>query len=161
MAMMQTVRSLALLALAVGLVACTALPTRPVLPGEEAARLRALQEMADSDNGLAQAQLAVLYYDGRGGIERDPARAYELFARAAVTGCPASQLYLGLMHLSGEHLPKDMERASFWFRKAADQGRTDLSARLIELHGEEIPLRLRVAYEWIRDPIGAVPVAPR
>ena len=155
--MMQIGPSVTALVVASCLFGCSALPTAPLLPGEGAARLRALRAAAEEDNGLAQAQLAVLYFAGEGGIERDPERAHRWFSRAADSGCPASQLYLGLMHLSGEHVPKDLDRASFWFRRASDQGQAALADRLLLVHRDEIPLRLRVAYEWIRDPLGASP----
>ncbi len=155
--MMQIARRITALAVAVWLCGCSALPTTPVMPGESAARLRALRAAAEDDNGLAQAQLGVLYFQGDAGVSRDLDMAHRWFLRAADSGCPASQLYLGLMHLSGEHVPKDLDRAAYWLRLAADQGQVALEDRLLQMHRGEIPLRLRVAYEWVRDPLGAPP----
>ena len=145
--------------LLVALTGCSLLPlpSEPVLPGERAARLRALQAGAEAGNSLAAAQLAVLYYEGAGGMPRDPARAHALFEVAVAEGCPASELYLGLMHLSGEHGERDLDAAGERFRRAASQGRVAVLERLGLVHLDEIPLRIRVAYEWIFDPLGSVP----
>ncbi len=151
--MTRIVPSLAALLLA----GCAAMPSTPMVPGEGAARLRALRSAAERDNGLAQAQLGALYLEGAPGIEPDPQRAHRWFTTAARQGCPASQLHLGLMHLSGEHVEKDLDRATYWFRRATDQGQAALHLRLLQVHAEELPLRLRVAYEWIRAPLGAAP----
>jgi len=136
---------------------CSLLPTSPVIPGEGAARLRALHSAAEQDNGLAQAQLAVLYFEGAPGVGRDLERAHYWFLKAADHGCSASQLHLGLMHLSGEYLAQDLDLATHWFRQAAEHDRAAIHQRLIQVHSNDLPLRLRVAYEWIRDPRGGPP----
>ena len=43
----------------------------------------------------------------------------------AENGDPASQLNLGWMYRDGKGVPKDAERAAFWFRKAAEQGHVE------------------------------------
>ncbi len=45
-------------------------------------------------------------------------------------------------------------------RDGAHQGEAALGERLLQVHRKEIPLRLRVAYEWMRDPMGAPPEPP-
>jgi TPR repeat protein len=155
--MMPIIRSLAAVTTLMLCSSACVFSSAPLLPGEGHARLRALRKAAERDNGLAQAQLAVLYVEGAPGIERNPERAHHWFRKAAGQGCAASQLYLGLMHLSGDYVEKDLDLAGHWFRQAADQGRTEVRNRLLQVHTEELPLRLRVAYEWIRDPLGGAP----
>lgn len=152
--MQRIAPSVAALSLLLCTTACSMIPSTPLLPGEGAARLRALRAAAEDDNGLAQAQLGVLYFAGAPGVEPDPERAHHWFSEAAKQGCAASQLHLGLMHLSGEYVAKDLDEAGYWIRLASEQGRGAIHERLLQVHADELPLRLRVAYEWIRDPLG-------
>ena len=146
------------LALLVALVACAG--SGPLLPGEEEARVRALLALAEEGNGVAQAQLAVHYLEGGGGVPLDAERGVFWIRRAAEEGCPASQTYLGLLHLEGEHVDRSLDEATAWFRRAAELDEQLLRERLALIYGDELPLRFRVAYEWLHDPLGRSPAPP-
>ena len=153
--MTRTARSALALLLLLGAACMTT--SQPLIPGEAAARMRALHKQAEAGNGLAQAQLGVLYYDGAPGVARNPERAHHWLSQAASQECHASQLYLGLMHLSGDGVEKDLDAASAYLRAASEEGHTALHQRLMQVHRGELPLRAQVAYEWIRDPLGPPP----
>ena len=59
---------------------------------------------------------------GRGGVKKDPNRAYELFESAANKGLARAQFNLGTMLMDGDGIPKNQTLALNWFKKSADQG---------------------------------------
>jgi uncharacterized protein len=73
---------------------------------------------ADQGNGSAQVELAIMYQDGVGGLQRDNAKAKNLFLLAAEQGNIKGELMLGLA-LDED---KDYAKSVKWYRKAADQG---------------------------------------
>lgn len=65
------------------------------------------------------------------GVEKDPARAYDLRRRAAEGGLAASQLTLGAAHLRGAPgVPRDLDQAIHWLKLADEQGRPEAPALL-------------------------------
>jgi TPR repeat protein len=64
--------------------------------------------------------LAVMYRDGRGGLEKDDAQALVWLRKAADAGF-ASVLYdIGWHYETGRGVPKDDAQAVVWYRKAAE-----------------------------------------
>ena len=61
---------------------------------------------------------------------RIPAKAVELFQKAADQGNADAQNNLGVMYYSGEGVPSDTAKAAEWFKKAAAQGNADAQANL-------------------------------
>jgi len=64
----------------------------------------------------------------------------ELIQRAAEQGLPEAQMSLGLLYL-GEGVPKDIEQAIYWFRKAGDGGNGDAFTNLGNIYcdGDGVP----------------------
>jgi len=69
--------------------------------------------------------VARAYQNGWGGTARDPAKAYDLFLRAAKMDDPRAQRYLGMALLNGEGVTQDKAQAYRWFKKSADAGYRD------------------------------------
>ena len=62
---------------------------------------------------------------GRGGIDRDPHRAAELFEGAAEQGLAEAQYALGVAYDSGGGVDQSYTEAMGWYTKAAEQGHLD------------------------------------
>ena len=63
-------------------------------------------------------------------MPKDPAKAVELFQKAADQGNADAQNNLGVMYYSGEGCPEIRPRPTEWFKKAAAQGNADAQANL-------------------------------
>ncbi|HEY6983578.1 tetratricopeptide repeat protein [Reyranella sp.] len=81
--------------------------------------LQALQHALAAGSPEAAHQLGLVYAHGLAGIERDDARAAQLFERAATAGLYRAQLNLGILYLRGQGVPRDLVRARGWLEKAA------------------------------------------
>ncbi|MCV0394256.1 MAG: sel1 repeat family protein [Rhizobiaceae bacterium] len=76
---------------------------------------------AEAGDGQAQTLMAEIYSRGLG-VRQDPAKAAELYGKAAEQGVPEAQFQYALILLDGEHAKKDRERAFTLMRSAADAG---------------------------------------
>lgn len=85
-------------------------------------RVEAIIRLARSGDAAAQFALGNLYKDGKGGVPRDYAKAYDSFLAAAGQGHTGAQFNLGAMHGNGIGVPRDDAKAMEWIRKAADGG---------------------------------------
>ena len=87
---------------------------------------------------VASAFVAVGAYSltGKGkGIERDTARAFEMFSFAATEfGDMHAQYNLGLMYIEGAGITKDVRRGARWLRLAADKQHIESQAVLGRLY---------------------------
>jgi len=90
-------------------------------PTSEADWLTKLKVAANSDDPVAEYELASRLYDGNG-MARDPQAAAKLFQRAADHGLAPAQYRLANMYETGVGLPKDLASAKAWSEKAADRG---------------------------------------
>src|SRR5690606_28346826 len=52
-------------------------------------------------------------------------RGLKLVLEAAEGGHPPSQVFVGMMHQGGFHLPEDQREALRWFQRAIEQGNAD------------------------------------
>ena len=70
----------------------------------------------------------------------------------AENGDADSQFSLGLKHYDGKDVPKDLEKAIFWFTKAAEQGHAQAQYELGRCYskGEGITQDYPQAFEWYR-----------
>ena len=55
-------------------------------------------------------------------VPYDPAKAFQLFEKAANANIPAAQYNLSVLYRYGEGVEKDEENADFWRMKAAQNG---------------------------------------
>ncbi|WNC70695.1 tetratricopeptide repeat protein [Thalassotalea psychrophila] len=72
--------------------------------------------------GTQENQLAISYYQGSMGYEKDWKEAFRLFEQAAEKGNPYSQISLAQMYRDGEAVEVNLERALYWFELAKQQG---------------------------------------
>src|SRR5690606_20796351 len=71
-----------------------------------------------------------LYESGRG-VERNFAKAFEYFEKAARQGDPKAQNNLGALYAHGQGVERNNAWAVFWFVKAARQGNQTAQKNLI------------------------------
>ena len=76
---------------------------------------------ADQGYAMAQVNLGLMYYNGRG-VPQDYAQAMKWFRLAADQGYAMAQYNLGTMYAKGQGVPQDDAQAVKWYRLAADQG---------------------------------------
>jgi hypothetical protein len=80
--------------------------------------------LAAAGDARAQSGLGFMYYSGRG-VERDSARAAELFNRAAEQGEPTAQLFLALMYFRSDGLPANLPLAMMWIELSMSGGQSE------------------------------------
>ena len=92
-----------------------------------------LKRQAEAGDALAQNELGMRYYEGKG-VPKDAAQAVVWWRKAAEQGNATAQRRLGVSYLYGEGMPKDPTRNPFllseegaklgveWLHKSAEQG---------------------------------------
>jgi len=123
-------------------------PTIESAPSAE--NIATLKEQAVSGDAVAQYNLGISYYNGRG-LPQDYAQAAMWFHKAAVQGFDNAQYNLGLMYAGGEGVPQDYAQAASWFRKAAEQGDADAQFKVgvFYYNGWGLPQDYAEAYFWL------------
>lgn len=81
-----------------------------------------LREAAQRGDAVAQHDLGLLYYDGKG-VTQDYAEAAIWYGKAAAQGELKSQVKLGSLYMNGQGVPQDYEEAYFWLILAATCGK--------------------------------------
>jgi uncharacterized protein len=81
-----------------------------------------LQAATKKGNTEAMLTLGYAYLRGELGLEKDSAKAVDLFTQAAKKGHIDAQYNLGLMYVRAEGVEKDMKKAAMWFERSALQG---------------------------------------
>ncbi|CAB4415534.1 unnamed protein product [Rhizophagus irregularis] len=61
-------------------------------------------------------------YENGEGVDKDYARAFELYHKAANSGYGFAQYNLANMYEYGEEVEKDINQAIYWYEKSAKQG---------------------------------------
>jgi TPR repeat protein len=89
--------------------------------GDYSAALSGWQGLAKDGHPLAAYRLGHLYRSGKG-VEKNHKRALHWFGRAASQRLAAAFYQIGLMHLAGEHVMKDIAAAWAHFKVAARLG---------------------------------------
>ena len=77
---------------------------------------------ADKNVGICMYNLAVFYDEGKGGLKKDPAEAFQLHYRAALTAFVPSQLALGTRYRDGKGVAVDAQAALAWYDRAMRNG---------------------------------------
>ncbi|UZO03689.1 uncharacterized protein OCT59_024092 [Rhizophagus irregularis] len=67
------------------------------------------------------------------GTKIDKCRAFELYHKAAELGDSQAQYNLAFMYKNGYGTTKDFDKATYWYRKSADQGHEDAHNKLYQL----------------------------
>ncbi len=73
---------------------------------------------------VAWSPSVILYANGRG-VEKDDAKAAELYRKAADAGNSRGLVALGILYANGRGVEKDDAKAAELYRKAADAGNSD------------------------------------
>jgi TPR repeat protein len=77
--------------------------------------------LAEHGNALAETQLGLMYFAGRG-VSQDYAQALNWYRLAAGQGDANAEFYLGEMYFGGQGVPRDAAQAVRWYLLAANQG---------------------------------------
>ena len=86
-----------------------------------AAALALWRPLAEHGDGLAETQLGLMYFAGRG-VAQDYAQALQWYRLAADQGDANAEFYLGVMYFGGQGVPRDATQAVKWYLLAANQG---------------------------------------
>lgn len=132
--------------------------------GSHGKALEGWRSLADEGNPLAQYNVGLLHYQGRG-TTRSYAQALIWFHAAARQGLASSYLRLGAMFERGEGVPRDFEQAYLWYtlavsafgpgpcRDTALDRRRVLAESLTEAQVLKV---LAESSEWAPGPLGGV-----
>jgi len=110
-----------------------------------------LLRLSEGGDPNAQWLLGVCFIVGRG-VEKDQAKAVELFRKSAEQGNADAQRDLAWRYMSGEGVQKDQVKAVEWFRKSAEQGHADAQRDLAWRYdqGEGVEKNPAEAASWFR-----------
>ena len=111
--------------------------------------LMEFQEAADAGLDLAQYNLAILYFTGRG-VEQDYAEALRWTAMAAEQGHLNAQFNLGALYYTGMGTAVDLEKSLQWYTYAAQGQHAEAQYNLATMYelGEGTPTDLVRAHFW-------------
>lgn len=73
----------------------------------------------------ANLHIGHLYYNGGSEISKNYATAFDYYMKAATKGLVEAQYMVGKMYRNGQGVPKDLNSAKDWLRKASSQGHTE------------------------------------
>ena len=79
------------------------------------------KSVAQGDN-CGMIQLGFMYDHGEGPLEENAAEAVRLYTLSAKLGNPEAQTNLGILHMNGHSVTRDLNLAARWFQQAAEQG---------------------------------------
>ena len=79
---------------------------------------------AAQGNALAQYNLGLLYFNGKG-VAQNHQEALRLYQLAAEQGLVSAQYVIGWMYANGQGVQKDLIRAQMRFNLATDKGNND------------------------------------
>ena len=101
----------------------------------------------------AQALLAKLYIDGKGGVPQDFVLAAKWYAEAARQGHVGAQFGLGQLYAEGRGVRRDYVAAHMWFNLAASSGHSGAAAKRsmvsLKLKPDEIAKAQKLARNWV------------
>lgn len=80
-----------------------------------------LDKAAAQGSVTAKAELGIIYFLGRG-VTPNYGKAYNLLSAAATKRIPNAQYYLGRSYELGKGTQKDLTKALYWYREAANNG---------------------------------------
>jgi TPR repeat protein len=117
--------------------------------GDYATAYREFSIAAKEGLALAQYNLGILYFTGRG-VERDADEAYRWTSAAAEQGHVAAQFNLATLLMTGEGVTKDASSAVSWYSRAAKAGHPEAASELATLFfdGREVERDRVAAHAW-------------
>ncbi len=123
--------------------------------GNTVQAVRWITKAAEAGNAAAQYTLGKLCLSGEV-VEKDAARAVELFISSAGQGNGYAAYRLGRLYLSGEDIPKDEKEAVRWLAFSAGKGNQYAQYALGKLYlsGEDISKNVEKAVCWLEQSAG-------
>ena len=117
--------------------------------GDYATALHEFQEAADAGLDLAQYNMAVLYFTGRG-VEQDYAEALRWTVMAAEQGHLNAQFNLGALYYTGTGTAVDLEKSLLWYTRAAEGQHGEAQYNLATMYelGEGTEMDMVRAHFW-------------
>ena len=118
------------------------------------------QQEAAAGQPEAMLGLGLLADRGFGGA-RDPAAAYDWYAKAADLGLAEAQFNMAVIYDSGQGRPRDVSRALLWYTRAAlrDHARAQYNLALIYEDGDGVTANPALAQFWFDKAATSVPAA--
>ncbi|POM73301.1 Hypothetical protein PHPALM_9863 [Phytophthora palmivora] len=114
--------------------------------------LKWLIKAAEAGDPTAKSRLGEYYAFGKGGVQKDQARAVQYYKEAATAGIIRAQYNLGYLYLTGDGVPKDALQAEALFRKAAEKGFVMAMVNLAQMYRTgygKVPKDLETARKWL------------
>ena len=117
--------------------------------GDYDAAFAFFKEAAEDGDPAGINGLGACYFQGNG-VEKDIAKALELYGQAAELGAPSAQYNLAVLYQKGRHIERDTERALHLFEKSAEQGYRLAQLRLADClkNGTGTEKNLKKALYW-------------
>lgn len=118
--------------------------------GDYETALREFKIAAEDGLEMAQYNLAILYFSGRG-VEQNFAEAFRWTAAAADQGHTQAQFNLGALYYEGQGTRRDRETALQWYIKAgnADYPPAQYNIGEMYFHGDGVKKDIIRAHAWI------------
>ena len=117
--------------------------------GDYATALREFREAADGGLDLAQYNLAIMYFTGRG-VDQDYEEAFRWTLAAAEQGHLNAQFNLGALYYTGAGTAVDLKQSFEWYLKAAEAQHGEAQYNLATMYelGEGTEQDLVQAHFW-------------
>lgn len=101
---------------------------------DEVAAFDHFKKAMDSEYPDAFSATGFFYANGRGGVDKDDAKAFEFFQKGAGLGSLAAQVNLARFYLEGRGVGADREKGLALMEAAASAGSEDAHASLAEIY---------------------------
>ena len=124
--------------------AAAAQPTEDDAEGQ----LAALSKQAREGDARAQIDVALMYLEGRGGIDRNYADAMRWLQAARTNGQSEAAMHLALMYAAGEGVPSNRDQALDLFREFTDAHELDSAPSASEQY-EALAAEIEGAYSQL------------
>lgn len=105
------------------------------LAGNYEVAFREFKAAAEDGLDLAQFNLAILYFTGRG-VEQDVTEAARWTEAAAAQGHTEAQFNLGALYYNGQGVSQDKSRSAEWYSQAAKSGHGEAAYLLATMYDE-------------------------
>ena len=117
--------------------------------GDYDTALQEFKQAAEAGLDLAQYNMAVLYFTGRG-VEQDYAEAFRWTEMAAEQGHLNAQFNLGALYYTGTGTAANLEKSLQWYTLAAESQHAEAQYNLATMYelGEGTPIDLVRAHFW-------------
>ncbi len=117
--------------------------------GDFVTAFREFSASAEEGLDLAQYNLGILYYTGRG-VAQDYQQAYQWTSKAAEQGHMRAQFNLGTLYFSGTGIELDHAMAFSWYERAARSGHGEAQFNLGTMYrdGDGVEINIVNAHAW-------------